>query len=130
MTCLGRVGTRGILLLLLVEMKTHTATLEINKIVFQKTEDQPITRSSYTTHGHISKGCQITPQIHLLSCIHSALSYPEPGQSRCLSMKEWIKKKYVAPHWLRCGSDILEVMSMEELSLLPITHVAAWMEGR
>ena len=57
-------------MLLQVGVQTCTATVEINVEVSQKTGNQPTSRSSYTTPGHIYKRCSILLQAHLINHVH------------------------------------------------------------
>ena len=59
--------------LLLVEVQTCTDTLEVRVVVSQKPGNEPTTRPSYTTPGHIPKRCSVIPQGHLINYIHSNL---------------------------------------------------------
>jgi hypothetical protein len=53
--------------LLLVEVQTCKATLEINLTVDQKIANSSTARPSYTTPGHIPKRSFSIPQGHLLN---------------------------------------------------------------
>jgi hypothetical protein len=44
--------------------------METNMVVQQKVGNQSTSRLSYTTVGHIPKGCSILPQGYLLNHIH------------------------------------------------------------
>ena len=56
---LERMWSKGNTPPLLVGVQTCTDTLEINMAVSQKTGNQTTSKPSYTTLGHISKGCTI-----------------------------------------------------------------------
>lgn len=47
-------------------------TMEINKMVSQKTGNESTSRPRYTSFGHIPKEHSITPQGHLFSYAHSS----------------------------------------------------------
>ena len=53
--------------------QTCTTTLEISMAVSQKIGNQPTSRPSNTTPGHIPKGCIIIPQGHLFNYIHNSI---------------------------------------------------------
>ena len=57
-----RMWSRGTTLPLLMGVQTCTVTAEINMVVSQKTENQSTSRPSYTTLGHIPKGCTFIPE--------------------------------------------------------------------
>ena len=60
---------------LLMEVRSLTATLEINMAVSQKIGNQSISKPSYSTLGHIYKGCLILAQGHLINYVHSIFTF-------------------------------------------------------
>ena len=59
----------------LVSVKSDTAILEINIVVYQKNDNQCTSRPSYTNLGYIPKGCSIILQGHLLDYVYSSIIY-------------------------------------------------------
>jgi hypothetical protein len=57
---------------LLVGMQICTITTDTNLAAFQKIWNSSISRSSYTTPGHIPKRCSTSLQGHLIYDIHSS----------------------------------------------------------
>ena len=81
---------------LLEEVQICTVTLKIIIMVSQKIGSKSTSRSNNTTLGHIPKRCSIILQGHLLNYVHSSIiriarTWKQP---RCLSPKEWIKKRW------------------------------------
>ena len=72
---LERMWSKGNTPLLLVGMQTCTTTLEISMAVSQKIGNQPTTRPSNTTLGHIPKECSIILQGHLFSYVYRSIIY-------------------------------------------------------
>ena len=79
---------------LLMVVQNWTTMLEIRMIISQKIGNQPNSRPSNTTLGHITKGYSIILQKHLFNYVHSSIiviarTWKQP---RCPSVEEWIKK--------------------------------------
>lgn len=55
------------------EVQICKATMEISVLVPHKKGNQSISRSSYSTFGHLPKECSIIPQGHLFNYFHSEL---------------------------------------------------------
>ena len=90
---LERMWSKGNTPPLLVEVQICTVTMEISMAMSQKTENLYASRHSYTTLGHIPKGCTLTPQRHLFKMSITTLFIIGRirKKSRCSSPKEWIK---------------------------------------
>ena len=58
---------------LLVGVQTCTGTMKIRVVIPQEDGNQSTSRSSYTTIGHIPKGCFILQKRHLLSHVIAVL---------------------------------------------------------
>ena len=59
--------------LLLVEVQTHSETLDIRMAVSQKNGNQSSTRPNNTTLWHIPKDCTLVPQGRFLNYVHSSI---------------------------------------------------------
>ena len=68
----GEYAEKGNTLPPLVGVQNCTATLEINMVISQKIGNQPTSRPSNTTLGHITKGCAIILQGHFVQLCSTA----------------------------------------------------------
>lgn len=93
---LEKMWRKGNTPLMLVEMQSCTATLEISVALSQKIGNPPTSRPSNTTPWHITKSCSTTPQVHLLNHVHrSIICYSQNLEiPRCPAIEEWIKKMW------------------------------------
>ena len=64
------MGNKGSTPPLLLGVQTCTATMEINMVVPQKTENQSTLKPNYTILEHVPNGFFILPQEPLLNHIH------------------------------------------------------------
>ena len=60
---------------LLEGLQACTVTLDIKMTVSQKIGNRSTSRSSYSTPGHIPKGCPILPQGRLLNSVHNCFAH-------------------------------------------------------
>ena len=66
---LVRMWSKQNTLPLLVGVQTHIGTMKISVVIPQKDGNQPTSKSSCITLGHIPKGLFILPQRHLLTYV-------------------------------------------------------------
>lgn len=76
-------------------MQVYIAMMEINAVT-QEAKNTSTSRSTYTTLGHIPKGCFILFMRHVFNHIHfcSISNSHKLKQSRRSSTEEWTKKAW------------------------------------
>ena len=68
-----RMWSKENILLMLVGVQTGKTTLEINIVVSQEIVNQSTSRSTCTNPGHMTTGCSVILQGHLLNYVHSSI---------------------------------------------------------